>query len=78
MYKDYDDHNGFESCDERDVSYLVDMQSKTENEVKEKFDSFLDSYSFYLKKKSLLSKKILERKVIELELIDPNFDFNIE
>jgi hypothetical protein len=77
MYEEHEKNSSYEH-DEYQSSGLTDIGCKSEKEIKLKLDNFLDSYSFYLKKRSGISKRILERKVIELELIDPSFDFNIE
>jgi len=83
MYEEHEknnsyENNSYENIDDYDVSSVIDLEFKAEVEMKKKFDSFLDSYSSYLKKKTKMTKSVLERNVIELELIDPSFNFEIE
>lgn len=77
MYEEYEKNSPFEN-EECEMTEMTHIGCKTEKEIKLKLDNFLDSYSFYLKERSDVSKRILERKVLELELIDPTFDFSIE
>jgi len=77
MYEDYSENNKIHSRKiNHDIEYECDYDC--DRELKKRQDNFLDSYFFYLKEKNTLHKNILERKIVELELVDPNFCFQID
>ncbi len=59
-------------------SPIVNVFKKSEGQLKKKFDEFLDNYSVYQDDKSFLPESILKRSIIEIEILDPNFDFNLD
>lgn len=62
----------------REYEEYVDLEAEHELEVKQKLDEFLDTYGVYLNTQNDFNKNMLKRKTIELEVLDPDFQFDIE
>jgi len=55
-----------------------DFQKEFEEQVKARWDNFLDAYSSHQKSQSEITLKLLKRKAIELELVDSTFHFDLD